>query len=196
MNSLNAARIGKLAMVIGAMAMAACGERTPAPLARAEPVAATANAPAAPPAAPAPALPAASTASTTPAAAPAAIPSVARAPRRASADSLTVRRLVLARGVRGREPIDAGTSFRATGQKVYAFVEVDNRAGAPAEVVVDFEPPNGATPHGDVTLAVGAGPRWRTWAYTRTANIPGMWTAVVRTRTGEVLARAPFEITP
>jgi hypothetical protein len=190
---VNTVRLGKLMMVVGAMAMAACGEPTAAPIVRAEPLPATPEQPVAPPA---PAMPAAST--TPPPAAATCAPALAggEARRRASADSLTVRRLVLARGVRGREPIDVGTSFPSTGRKVYAFVEVDNRAGAPAEVVVEFQPPNGGPPHGDVTLAVGPAPRWRTWAYTRTAIVPGAWTAIVRTRTGEVLARAPFEVTP
>ena len=108
---------------------------------------------------------------------------------------LAVRRFVLSGGVRNREPIDPGTSFKGGSQKVYAFVEVENRGGAPAEIVVEFEPPGGGAPHGDVTLAVGAAPRWRTWAYTRTASTAGSWTAVVKNKKGEVLARAPFEVT-
>ncbi len=78
---------------------------------------------------------------------------------------------------------------------MYAFVEIENKGGAPAEIVVEFEPPGGGAPHGDVTLAVGPAPRWRTWAYTRTASTAGSWTAVVKNKKGEVLARAPFEVT-
>jgi hypothetical protein len=105
-----------------------------------------------------------------------------------------VKRFVLAGAVKDREPVDAGTTFNGS-RKVYAFVEIENRGGAPAEIVVEFQPPGGGAPRGDVTLAVGPAPRWRTWAYTRTASTPGSWTAVVKNRKGDVLARAPFEVT-
>jgi hypothetical protein len=147
-------------------------------------------------AAPAPAT--ASAAPVSPAPAVSAQAPAAPEPRRtalAADDKLTVRRFVLARGVRNREPVDEGTSFKSDSRKLYAFVEVENRGGAPAEIVVEFEPPGGGAPHGDVTLAVGAAPRWRTWAYTRTASTAGSWTAVVKNRKGQVLARAPFEVT-
>ncbi|APR83706.1 Hypothetical protein A7982_09055 [Minicystis rosea] len=110
-------------------------------------------------------------------------------------DLLSVKRLVLAQGVKNREPIDEGTSFKSEGGKIYAYVEVENRGHGPGEIVVEFEPPGGGAPHGDVTLAVGPSARWRTWAYTRTAKTPGAWTAVIKNRKGDVLARAPFEVT-
>jgi hypothetical protein len=108
---------------------------------------------------------------------------------------LAVRRLVLTEGVKNREPVDAATRFKSDAKRIYAFVEVENKDRAPGEIVVEFEPPGGGAPHGDVTLPVGASPRWRTWAYTRTAHVAGSWTAVVKNRKGEVLARAPFEVT-
>ena len=92
---------------------------------------------------------------------------------------LTVKRLVLARGVKDHEPMEAGTTFKSDARKVYAFVEIENRGRVPGEIVVEFEPPGGGAPHGDVTLAVGPAAPWRTWAYTRTASTAGTWTAVV-----------------
>lgn len=178
--------IRAMAVVLGTAALAGCGERTGvrATSQVAPPPAASSVVAPAPVACPMP---------TAAASAPA-----APAPRTATlgADGkLAVRRFVLAGGVRNREPVDPGTSFKAGAQKVYAFVEVENRAGAPDEILVEFEPPGGGAPHGDVTLAVGSSARWRTWAYTRTASTAGAWTAVVKNKKGDVLARAPFEVT-
>lgn len=107
---------------------------------------------------------------------------------------ILVKRLVLAQGVEDREPVDAKTSFAKDGGKIYAFVEVENADRVASEIEVEFVPPQGA-PRGNVLLKVGEAPRWRTWAYTRTARDVGEWTAVVKNRRGEVLARAPFEVT-
>jgi hypothetical protein len=177
-----------MVLVLGT-ALAGCGERGGVrTTARPEPAPAPASAaPPAASAAPAPPAPAASAQAPT-----------APEPRRPTLgadDKLSVRRFVLARGVRNREPVEEGTSFKSEARKLYAFVEVENRGGAPAEIVVEFEPPGGGAPHGDVTLSVGAAARWRTWAYTRTANEAGSWTAVVKNKKGRVLARAPFEVT-
>jgi hypothetical protein len=180
------------AMVLGT-AVAGCGERGGVrPTSQATP--------------PTPACAPVAVASATPTAAPAPVASAAPSakpaekpePRKASLggdDLLTVRRFVLSQGVRNREPVDAGSTFKSDATKIYAFVEVENRGRAPGEIVVEFEPPGGGAPHGDVTLAVGSAAKWRTWAYTRTAHTPGSWTAVVKNRKGDVLARAPFEVT-
>jgi hypothetical protein len=114
----------------------------------------------------------------------------------ATSGKLTVKRLVVAQGVKGREPVDAASSFSVEqAKKIYAFVEVENKERAASEITVSFEPPDGGDSRGNVKLAVGAEPRWRTWAFTRTAHTAGAWTAVVKDARGEVLARAPFEIT-
>lgn len=114
----------------------------------------------------------------------------------ASSSDLRVKRLVLAEGVSGREPVEPRTSFNAAEtERIYAFVEVENRADGEGEITVTFEPPDGGAPRGNVTLNVGASPRWRTWAFTRGARAAGEWTAVVRGPDGQVLARTPFEVT-
>jgi hypothetical protein len=120
----------------------------------------------------------------------------AKAKASAIEGKLAVKRLVIAQGVKGREPIEPATSFTIEqANKLYAFVEVENKDRAASEITVSFEPPGGGASHGNVTLAVGEAPRWRTWAFTRTAHVAGAWTAVVKDSRGEVLARAPFEIT-
>ncbi len=108
--------------------------------------------------------------------------------------ALTVKRLVIASGVSGREPVGAATTFTAGAQdRIYAFVEVGNPDGATSEVSVSFFKDGGAE-RGGVKLRVGASPRWRTWSFTRLAKEPGTWHAVVRNAKGEELARTRFEI--
>ena len=124
------------------------------------------------------------------------------APPRAMATHLLVKRFVVARAVKDHEPVDADTTFKvADAGRIYAFVEVENDDRVPGEVFVSFE---SASPerdagrkadHGDVKLSIGTSPRWRTWAFTRAAKDVGAWVAVVRDAHGEVLARAPFEVT-
>jgi len=184
--------IRAMVLMVGTAALSGCGEHGDV-----RPTAEVAPPPA--PRAPAPAAPvavASACGSTCPA--PVIAAPQGTEPRRAtlSADErLSVKRFVLARGVKDREPVAPGTSFKGDTHKVYAFVEIENRGRAPAEVVVEFEPPGGGAPRGDVTLAIGSAARWRTWAYTRTASIAGAWTAVVKNKKGDVLARAPFEVT-
>jgi hypothetical protein len=123
-------------------------------------------------------------------------PAARRADPAEVAGKLKIKRLVLADEVKGREPVEAKTAFHAPEtDRIYAFVEVENGAGEETEITVEFEPPGGGSARGNVTLNVGASPRWRTWAFTRGARVAGAWTAVVRAPDGKVLARAPFDVT-
>jgi len=188
------------ALALATTVLVGCGERAARPAADLPVAEATTR-----PAAPAPTVAAATTAAPSTAASPTAPAPAAASPTPAKAvpakvttaeGKLTVKRLVVAQGVKGREPVSAATSFAAKDAgKIYAFVEVENKDRAPAEITVSFEPPGGGASHGNVKLDVGAEPRWRTWAFTRTARTVGAWTAVVKDHRGDVLARAPFEIT-
>jgi hypothetical protein len=109
--------------------------------------------------------------------------------------ALVVKRLVVAPAVKGREPVDPATSFKADSGKIYAFVELENKEATESEITVSFQAPDGKSATGNVKLDVGAEPRWRTWAYTRAARTAGSWTAIVKDHRGDVLARAPFEVT-
>ncbi|HQB46719.1 MAG TPA: hypothetical protein PLV85_24095 [Polyangiaceae bacterium] len=83
---------------------------------------------------------------------------------RANRAELRVLRLVVAHGVRHREPLDEAESFVAGTRPVYAFVELANQSDHPGEIVVDFE--KGTTKTGNVGLAVPSNTgRYRTWAY-------------------------------
>src|SRR5689334_15060489 len=95
------------ALVLVATALLGCGERNARPTA--EPAVVATAAPAAPPS-PSAAAPAASPLPPAPTAA--AAPAATTAAN-ASFAKLSVKRLVVAKGVKGHEPVDAGTSFSA-----------------------------------------------------------------------------------
>ena len=107
---------------------------------------------------------------------------------------LYVKRLVIAHGVDSHEPVDANDSFGSDNDRIYAFVEVGNRDRSNSEIYVSFVK-DGADDNGGVRLRVGASPRWRTWAFTRLANDPGTYQAVVKNAKGHELARTTFEVT-
>ncbi|WP_433933163.1 DUF2914 domain-containing protein [Sorangium cellulosum] len=184
-------------LALGTVSLAGCGERhdarPPAPSAAATPAATQCPEPVA--AAAAPSSPPAAT-MTAPVPAPSLAGGKERKEKATGAAELKVKRLVIAEGVKDREPVAPGTTFRAPEtERLYAFVELENRSDVEGEVTVSFVPPDGGAPVGNVTLGVGPSPRWRTWAFTRGARRAGEWTAVVRSETGEELARAPFEVT-
>jgi hypothetical protein len=108
---------------------------------------------------------------------------------------LSVKRLVIAHSVKDREPVEASERFVAgEDEKIYAFVEVGNSESVDTAIFVSFIPEQGIE-RGPIELSVGPAPRWRTWAFTRTATKPGVWHAVVRNARGEEIGRTRFEIT-
>jgi hypothetical protein len=105
-----------------------------------------------------------------------------------------VTRLSVSRGVERRQPVGEAERFeRGSYERLYAYLEVDNR-GEPGAVVVSFVPPGGGAERGRVRLDVGASPRFRTWAYSRAVDLPGRWAAVVRSLDGRELARTSFDV--
>ncbi|WP_437564799.1 DUF2914 domain-containing protein [Sorangium sp. So ce542] len=113
----------------------------------------------------------------------------------AAAPELQVLRLVVAKGIAGREPIAPATSFASAEiERLYAFVELSNKDRAASEITVVFTPPDGGAPL-RIPLAVGAERRFRTWAATRKARAAGLWSVTVNDAAGKELARASFTIT-
>lgn len=110
--------------------------------------------------------------------------------------ALAVKKIVIGTGVEksARAPVGVAESFKqGEFEKLYAFVELENK-GEEAEVVVSFDPPSDQPDKGNVRLAVGTSPRWRTWATSRGIDERGTWTAVVSTADGRELARESFEV--
>lgn len=120
--------------------------------------------------------------------------STASTPELRSAEGVTLRRLALTRRIEGREPVTPGTTFAASSERLYAFVEASSTADEARELVVSFLGPDHRHT-GVVTLTIPAdAPRWRTWAYTAHANEPGAWTAEIRTKDGALVGRRRFVI--
>jgi hypothetical protein len=112
----------------------------------------------------------------------------------ATGPGLGVRRLAVATGVAGREPVGAGTSFASDTERLFAFVEATNPGGDETELVVTFESDAGEEV-GFANVSVPAGvERWRTWAWSRNVHTPGAWTAVIRDTDGTELARQRFDV--
>ncbi|WP_437719200.1 DUF2914 domain-containing protein [Sorangium sp. So ce448] len=113
----------------------------------------------------------------------------------ARAPELQVIRLVVSKGIAGREPIEPASSFASAEiDRLYAFVELSNKDQATSEISVVFTPPDGGPPL-RIPLAVGAQRRFRTWAATRKARAAGIWSVTVSDAVGKELARASFTIT-
>jgi hypothetical protein len=107
---------------------------------------------------------------------------------------LKVRRLVVARHIEGREPAESGTRFTPDGAPLFAFVELENASPDTQQIVVTFERAGGPS-LGNVKLDVPAkNARYRTWGQTRRIRNTGTWQAVVRTPSGQELARQAFEV--
>jgi hypothetical protein len=115
------------------------------------------------------------------------------APPQRHATDLHVERLVVARGVEGREPQGTDTFFGTDEKRVFAFLEVANPERAPGQLEVQFVAPDGKS-QPPIDVAVGEGPRWRTWAFTRHARTPGTWKALVRDERGHVVASTEFDV--
>lgn len=176
-----------LAITITMLSLAACGGKEPSPSALPTSAPSDAGAP------PSTSTAAQADASAGKSASADALTTRAHVAPKAQATKLEVKRLVLARGVEKREPLEPDTVFNAKESRVWAFVELENPERAPGEVFVSFEPPKGKT-EGAIALAVGEGARWRTWAFTRQAHDSGEWHAVVRDAKGRELARQAFEV--
>lgn len=103
-----------------------------------------------------------------------------------------VKRLVIASDVQEREPIEIeGAKVK---DPVVAFLELKHNGKEESGIVVTFEHESGKKV-GFVELKVPAeSPRFRTWARTRNISEAGEWTAVIRSQSGEELARKSFTV--
>jgi hypothetical protein len=114
---------------------------------------------------------------------------------RVATDALRVKRFVIAKAVREREPVPPAEPLHADGTRVYAFAELANPDGASENVRITFERKGGKERVGDVTLPVpGNATRYRTWAFTRNIFAPGVWEAVLWSERGVELSRTSFDV--
>lgn len=116
-------------------------------------------------------------------------------PNDAETSVVHIKRFVFAKGVAGREPVDANALFVENDGPVYAYLELENVSGADTEINLHWERVEGSAPRGAVTLDVGAGPRFRTWAYTRNLKA-GHWFCIVSDGLGQEIGRAEVAVSP
>jgi hypothetical protein len=113
--------------------------------------------------------------------------------------AISLPRIVIARGIENRAPVDPNTTFSlATLDKLYVYMEGLNTSGSPAELRVTFTREGSSIETGGVTVSLPptTGNRaWRTWAFTRGARTPGNWTAHVTSADGTEVASSQFTIT-
>ena len=138
------------------------------------------------------------------AAAPAAVPAAIATPAavkppvvRVGESTVKVKRLVVATGVKDREPLVSEDALPADGSPIYAFAELANPIGDSENVRITFERKGSTERVGEVTLPVPANTsRHRTWAFTRFIRAAGVWEAVLWSENGAELGRTSFEVKP
>lgn len=107
-------------------------------------------------------------------------------------DGLSVKRIVITRGIDKREPA-AVERLVVSDEPLYAFVELANGSDSAAGVVITFEREGKSVGH--VKLEVPAkNARWRTWGKTKQVRQAGDWVAVVRSADGAELGRKSFTL--
>jgi hypothetical protein len=113
-------------------------------------------------------------------------------PASTGSEAPLVKRLVIASDIQQREPIEIESA--KVKDPVVAFLELKHSGKEESGIVVTFEHESGKKV-GFVELKVPAeSPRFRTWARTRNIGEAGEWTAVVRSKSGEELARKSFTV--
>lgn len=109
------------------------------------------------------------------------------------AGPLTFGRLQLARNVIEREPVRPGTRFYV-GMRVHLFIEAGNDADTTQTIDVHWQDRAGTWITGKTTLAISAGPRFRTWAKSPELPFPGAYEAVLTAADGTEVRRLPFDV--
>jgi hypothetical protein len=112
---------------------------------------------------------------------------------------LQITELTMARGIekqgKTRNPVGPGTSFAMNGERVYAFMRIENPAEEEAQLAVTWTAPGSEKERGKTFVTVNPQKTWTTWAFNKHLKKPGMWTVTIRNADETILARSRFEIT-
>lgn len=117
-------------------------------------------------------------------------------PELQGADGLEIQRLLTAPEIEHREPVAASGVFGHHDEKVYAFIEASNASHEDKSLLVHFIGPEGQVSGGIELRIPAATPRWRTWAFTEHAKVPGLWRVELRGADGALIGALPFEVEP
>jgi len=121
-------------------------------------------------------------------------PDVSFEPTVESVGGVAIQRFLTASEIDKREPVESTSTFGPHHERVYAFVEVSNESESNTSLFVHFIGPKGKVSGGIELEIPASAPRWRTWAYTRHFDAPGLWRVEVRDAEGSLLGALPFEV--
>jgi hypothetical protein len=117
-------------------------------------------------------------------------------PELLEADGIRVTELALATAIEGGQPVDPRTTFsKASDERVYCFVRLDNIAEVETSISIGWERADRPSDSPGASLRVPAQERYRTFAFTGTRRPAGRYRCVVRSEGGSVLGRIEFELT-
>ncbi len=117
---------------------------------------------------------------------------VTAAPPRPSvtAAGLTVTRMVIAGALRDRQPLNVGTTFPASQDKVFCYIEL---AGVTRDQKIAYVWTYGGKTETQ-TNQVKKSERWRTWSYKVLDGRRGDWKVDVLDESGNVLKSTTFKV--
>ncbi len=107
------------------------------------------------------------------------------------ASGLNIARMEIAGNVENREPVGIASSFPATQERVYCFLEFKDVA---AETTVSVVWTLGMNEMSRVPLTIKPFSKFRTWAYKTIGGLKGEWKVDVVDASGNVLKSAAFKI--
>lgn len=113
------------------------------------------------------------------------------AAKEASENGITIARMEIADGVENREPVGSASSFPATQEKVWCFVEFQN---VDKETTVNYVWTFGENEVDKVPQTIKASSRYRTWSNKTIAGRKGDWKVDIMDESGAVLKSASFKI--
>jgi hypothetical protein len=115
----------------------------------------------------------------------------AEAPAATPAMGFTIDRMEMCTGVENNEPVGAASSFPASQEKAYCFLEIKDVA---KETSIIYVWKFGGKEMLKMPQTVKALSKYRTWAYKNFHGNKGEWTVEIQDASGKVLKTAGFKV--
>lgn len=112
----------------------------------------------------------------------------------AQESELSVTEIQLASSLEDGQVAAPTTSFTRADGRIYAVVRLSNPSREATNIRVTFEPLDGGTARGGITLPIPAQSRYRTVARVTTSRPAGRYACVVRTEDGRELGRVELTL--
>lgn len=103
----------------------------------------------------------------------------------------TVARLVVAQGIKDREPENVTDKFPASAETAYCFLEAKDIAQDTEAVFVWYKDGQSVA---KVNLKINQGARWRTYSSKKLAGEKGDWKVELQDKDGSVLKSVEFKV--